>query len=121
MPSARLPLRENMDPNASQSPGPDSSRRRSGRVVKVPEKFVPDVAHPAAKRKRGLDQDGDDRENEAPLDSDDEMSDAPSEDDEPTDDHDSDHSVAASRRRAATKKTAKSGRTRKPANKRVKT
>lgn len=113
-----------MDSNASQSPGPDSSRRRSGRVVKVPDKFAPDPAHAAAKRKRGIELDGDDAENEAPLDSDAEMSEggAPDQDDEPSEGQESDDEAAARRRAALKKKkVAKPSRPRKPANKRVKT
>ncbi|PKS05250.1 hypothetical protein jhhlp_008621 [Lomentospora prolificans] len=121
MPSARLPLRQTMDSNASQSPGPESSRRRSGRVVKPPQKFAADAAqNTAAKRKRGIDHEGDDVENEAPLASDEEMSD--DQDDDPSDndvDDDDDDDAPAPRRK--TKKPSKSAHPRKPANKRVKT
>ncbi|SPN98904.1 related to nuclear protein SA-1 [Cephalotrichum gorgonifer] len=112
-----------MDSNASQSPGPDLSRRRSGRVVKLPEKFGPDATHTAAKRKRGIDPDGDDVENNAPPDSDEEMSEGASEEEaEPSDDQESDDDAGARRRRAAAKKkAARPSRPRKPANKRVKT
>lgn len=107
-----------MDSNTSTSPGPEASRRRSGRVVKVPEKFAPDGAHVVAKRKRGTDQDGDDAENEDHLDSDEEMSDGSPEEDESADQDSEDE---AARRRAAKKKQAKPGAQRKHASKRVKT
>lgn len=106
-----------MDSNAS-SPDPES-RRRSGRVVRAPEKFAPDAAHGPAKRKRGAEHDGDD-ENAAPLDSDEDMSEGSPAEDGDSGDHESEDDAAA-RRRAAKKKKAKSSRPRKPANKRVKT
>lgn len=108
-----------MDSNASPSPDPES-RRRSGRVVRAPEKFAPDAAHGPAKRKRGAELDGDDAENAAPLDSDEDMSEGSLAEDGESADHESDDDAAA-RRRAAKKKKAKPSRPRKPANKRVKT
>lgn len=107
-----------MDSNAT-SPDPES-RRRSGRVVRAPQKFAPDNAQGAAKRKRGTDQDGDDAENDAPLDSDEEMSEGSPEEDSDSGDQESEDD-AARRRAAARKKKGKSSRPRKPANKRVKT
>ncbi|KAL2753902.1 hypothetical protein ACRALDRAFT_1081165 [Sodiomyces alcalophilus JCM 7366] len=86
MSMVRLPLRETMD-NATASPETEStSRRRSGRVVRAPEKYSPEVLT-TSKRKRGADADDEDHEiddedddndndeNEAP-DTDDDMSDA---------------------------------------------
>lgn len=108
-----------MDSNASPSPDPES-RRRSGRVVRAPEKFAPDAAHSAAKRKRGTDQDADDAENEAPLDSDEEMSEGSPDEDGESGDQDSEDE-ATRRRAAAKRKKGKSSRPRKPANKKVKT
>lgn len=85
MQSARLPLRQIMDSNANTSPDPDAtSRRRSGRVVRAPDKFSPEPAtQPIAKRKRdGADEDGD--ENDVPeLDDEDSDEVDPDSDDEP--------------------------------------
>lgn len=86
MQSARLPLRQIMDSNGNTSPDPDTSRRRSGRVVRAPDKFSSQPSQQAiAKRKRdgGDEDDGD--ENDVP-DLDDEDSDEaePESDDEPT-------------------------------------
>ncbi|KAH6686163.1 STAG domain-containing protein [Plectosphaerella plurivora] len=71
--------------DATASPDPDAaSRRRSGRVVKAPEKFSPEPIY-AAKRKRGDagdddddddDQDDLDDDHDAPAAADDDMSDA---------------------------------------------
>ncbi|KAH9904848.1 STAG-domain-containing protein [Xylariomycetidae sp. FL2044] len=69
MPSSRLPLMETSDNNAtSSSPAPDMSRRRSGRVVKAPQKFSPEprpsqTDNPSSKRKRGPEPDDEDVEN----------------------------------------------------------
>jgi len=116
----------NSNASPSQSPGPESSRRRSGRVVKAPQNFLADAAaaqYSAAKRKRGIDQEGDDVENEAPVASDEEMSD--DQDDDASDDvdteNDDDHSPPSRRKTAKNKKASKPSRPRKPANKRVKT
>lgn len=50
--------------SATASPEPESSsRRRSGRVVRAPEKFSPEPVT-APKRKRGPDHDEDDEEND---------------------------------------------------------
>jgi cohesin complex subunit SA-1/2 len=102
MQSARRPLQEIMDNNATSSPDPETARRRSGRVSTQPNRFAPDPS--ATKRKR----DGaDDDENDVPeLDS--EGSDDP--------DESSDDEPAPSRRRSA----AKSKRAKKPANKKPK-
>jgi cohesin complex subunit SA-1/2 len=97
-----------MDNSATSSPVPESGsrQRRSGRVVRAPQKFSQDTTDTAAqpKRKRTLDQDDDDVENEAP-DSDEEMS-----DDLDGDDDDAPHG-----------RRAKPSRTRKPALKKPKT
>lgn len=112
-------VKENMDSSASVSPGPES-RRRSGRVVRAPDKFAPDGAHAAAKRKRGDERGGDDAENEG-SDSD-ELSDPPADDDDDDDSSDAqDSEDDAARRRAAAAKKKKASRARKPATKRVKT
>ena len=98
-----------MDNNANQSPGADASRRRSGRVVKVPEKFAQEPGTQSApKRKRGIDQEGEDVENEEP--------DAGSDEDSDEDDDTGDEDAAAARRRRA-----QAARRRKPATKKVKT
>ncbi|KAK4163573.1 cohesin subunit psc3 [Cladorrhinum sp. PSN259] len=71
MPTTRQPLMETSDNNATSSPAPTSSARRSGRVSKAPNKFTPD-APVASKRKRNADNDDedddDDAENEEPAD-----------------------------------------------------
>lgn len=105
MQSARRPLQEIMDSNANSSPDPDTAaRRRSGRVVKAPDRLAPE---PAAKRKRDGTDDGDDAENDLPeLDS--EVSDEldPESEDEP----------APSRK----SRTSQSKRAKKPASKKPK-
>ncbi|KAL1861495.1 hypothetical protein VTK73DRAFT_7069 [Phialemonium thermophilum] len=61
----RVPL---MESSNNYVPGPEvqaGASRRSGRVSKAPEKFVPD-APAAAKRKRDLDHNGEDAENLSP-------------------------------------------------------
>ncbi|KAG8416913.1 cohesin complex subunit [Metarhizium acridum] len=96
-----------MDANASASatPEPDAdSRRRSGRVVKVPAKYAPEPTNTAApKRKRGA-QDGEGVDDEE-VDSDEDMSD---EDDASDDEH------PAPRSRKA------GGRSKKPSSKKPK-
>ncbi|KAI0123031.1 hypothetical protein BJ170DRAFT_122899 [Xylariales sp. AK1849] len=73
---ARAALMESSDNNATPSPSAADSRRRSGRVVRAPRKFTPE-ADPTAKRKRGLDNDDEDVENEEPgADQEEEVSDA---------------------------------------------
>ena len=98
-----------MATHATASPAAESaSQRRSGRVVRVPTRFEPDLsAQNAAKRKR----DGDDgADNDAP-DLDDDMSD----DDDESDADDDD--APRSRR----KKPSQSARSKKPALKKPKT
>lgn len=99
-----------MDNSASATPEPDeSSRRRSGRVVKAPTKFAPEVqSSAAAKRKRG-EQDEDDGEDDVPdLDDD-------SSDDDVDADSDEDHPAPRSR------KASQPGRAKKPSSKKPKT
>lgn len=110
---------ETSDNNATSSPAPTSSARRSGRVSKAPAKFTPD-APVASKRKRNADNedddDDDDAENELPVDAD-AMSD---------EDDDGDETATEEPRRAAKKKKKKtsssqSAKPRKPATKKPKT
>ncbi|KAI1411922.1 STAG-domain-containing protein [Hypoxylon sp. FL1857] len=87
MSPSRLPLMETSDNNATSSPAsaPDNSRRRSGRVVRAPQKFSPEPQndHAPSKRKRGPDRDDENAENESPAEDDDEeLSDAEDDDDE---------------------------------------
>lgn len=95
--------------NATASPDPDAaSRRRSGRVVRAPEKFSPEPVQ-AAKRKRaaaGDDEEDEDIENEAP-DDDEEMSDATDGEDRPA--------------RRSKSRAKPASRTKKPAIKKPKT
>ncbi|CAI6100385.1 unnamed protein product [Clonostachys chloroleuca] len=58
-----------MDSNGNPSPDPDTAaRRRSGRVVRAPDKFSPEAAGPSsvAKRKRDAGEEGEDDENDDP-------------------------------------------------------
>lgn len=102
---------ESNDNNATGSPGPTGTSRRSGRVSKAPVKFVPD-APLAAKRKRSDDNDDDDVENEPPaaddLESDEEADDGADDDDE----------VEEAPKRK--KKPSQSGKSKKPAAKKPK-
>ncbi|KAK4203296.1 putative cohesin subunit [Triangularia verruculosa] len=118
--SRRQPLMETSDNNATGSPAPTSSARRSGRVSKAPSKFTPD-APVASKRKRAADnddedddQENDDAENEAPDDE---------EDNNASDDDDGSETATEEPRRAKKKKKApsSSARPRKPATKKPKT
>ncbi|KAF6845350.1 mitotic cohesin complex [Colletotrichum musicola] len=96
--------------SATASPEPESSsRRRSGRVVRAPEKFSPEPGT-APKRKRGPEPDEDDEEN----DDNDLLSDATMSDGDES---------ADERPRARPKKrnTAQANRAKKPATKRPKT
>ncbi|KAB5563052.1 UreD urease accessory protein-domain-containing protein [Coniochaeta sp. 2T2.1] len=109
----RAPLMETSDNNATGSPTPTGTSRRSGRVLKAPEKFIPD-APAAAKRKRHDDNDDDDAENDAPLtdleDSDADVDDAADDDEDATEE--------APKRK---KKPSQSAWSRKPAAKKPKT
>jgi len=104
---------ETSDNTAAGSPAPTGTSRRSGRVLKVPEKFIPD-APAAAKRKRHDDNDDDDAENDAPLT---DLEDSDSEADDAADD-DEDAIEEAPKRK---KKPSQSARSRKPAAKKPKT
>lgn len=81
---------ESSDNNATPSPSvAETSRRRSGRVVRAPQKFSPEVHssqinNSRPKRKRDGESDDEDVENEAPNadDDSDELSDPPDDDDE---------------------------------------
>lgn len=101
--------------NATSSPAPTSTTRRSGRVTKAPAKFSPD-APGATKRKRTGDHDDDeDVENESPDEAA-EPSDA--------DEDDAEDTATEEPRRAARKKKPSSSqrsRARKPAAKKPKT
>jgi cohesin complex subunit SA-1/2 len=103
---------ETSDNNATSSPAPPSTARRSGRVSKAPAKFTPD-ASAATKRKRNADHDDDDAENESP-DEMDETSDA--------NDDDADDTATEAPRRAPKKKKPSSqlAKPRKPAAKKPK-
>lgn len=107
MTSRRIPLMESSNNNAMSSPAPTSTARRSGRVPKVPEKFVPD-APAATKRKRDGELDDEDVENESPDEGDDDV-------DEEADDSGDD---GGERRR---KKSSNATKSRKPAAKKPKT
>lgn len=102
---------ETSDLNATGSPAPTGTSRRSGRVSKHPEKFIPD-APAAAKRKRRDDNDDEDGENDAPL-TDEGESDA-----EPDDAADDDETEETRKRK---KKPSQPARSRKPAAKKPKT
>jgi cohesin complex subunit SA-1/2 len=104
---------ETSNNNATSSPAATGPSRRSGRVSKVPDKFIPD-APAAAKRKRRDDNDDDDVENDAHDTSDDE-SDA--EADDTADNTDNDEIEEAPRRK---KKSSQPPRSRKPAAKKPK-
>ncbi|XXH00085.1 Importin subunit alpha-1 [Hypoxylon texense] len=111
---------ETSDNNAPSSPAsvPDNSRRRSGRVVRAPQKFSPQPNQSQndnpSKRKRGTDHDDENGENGYPEeaeDDDEELSDP--------DDEDDDAEEAPSSRSRKTKSKQKS-RPKKPAVKRAK-
>ncbi|GAB1314038.1 cohesin complex subunit [Madurella fahalii] len=112
MSSGRLPLMETSD-NATSSPAPPSTTRRSGRVTKAPAKFTPD-APAASKRKRNADHDDDDAENESPDEAE-EPSDA--------DEDDAEDTATEEPQRAAKKRKSSSSqrpKSRKPAAKKPK-
>lgn len=104
---------ETSDNNATSSPAPTGTSRRSGRVSKLPEKFRPD-APAATKRKRPDDNDDEDAENDAPL-TDEEESDGG--DDDAAGDDDDDVEEAPKRK----KRPSQPARSRKPAAKKPKT
>ncbi|KAL7625292.1 cohesin complex subunit [Parahypoxylon ruwenzoriense] len=114
---------ETSDNNATSSPAPDNARRRSGRVVKAPQKFSPDLPSTqndhssSSKRKRGPDRDRDDAENESP--------DEDGDDDEPSDPEDEDDNADADAddepaSRSKKSKSKQKPRSKKPAAKRAK-
>ncbi|KAI1776228.1 STAG-domain-containing protein [Hypoxylon cercidicola] len=120
MSPSRLPLMETSDNNATSSPAsiPDNSRRRSGRVVRAPQKFSPQPNpsqndHPS-KRKRGPDHDDEDAENGYPEEAEEEEEELSDPDDE-----DDDVAEEAPSRSKKTKSKQKS-RPKKPAPKRAK-
>lgn len=103
---------DSTDSNATSSPAPTATQtRRSGRVVKAPERLAVD-APAAGKRKRGAAQEDDDEENQAP-DVEEEDSDA-----ELDDDNDEDVVEEAATKR---KRTAQAAKGKRPAAKRSKT
>ncbi|KAI0012753.1 STAG-domain-containing protein [Xylariaceae sp. FL0662B] len=112
----RLPLMETSDNNATSSPSgssslPDASRRRSGRVVRAPQKFSPEPQndHPS-KRKRGPDHDEEDVENEEP-----------DVEEEPSDEEDGDNDTEDEPTPKPKKsKSSQKSRSKKPAAKRTK-
>jgi cohesin complex subunit SA-1/2 len=115
MQSARLPLRQ-MDSNATPSPDPEAAaRRRSGRVVRAPDKFAPDASQAAAKRKRddGEEDDGDD------AGADDDENEVPELDDESDEGEDQESDDEPARAKRA-KKSSQSQRARKPSAKKPK-
>jgi cohesin complex subunit SA-1/2 len=108
---------ETSDNNATSSPAPTSSARRSGRVSKAPAKFTPD-APAATKRKRNAEHDdNDDVENESPDEAED-VSDVNDDDDD-----DAEDTATEEPRRARKKKKPSSSqpaKPRKPATKKPK-
>ncbi len=92
--------------NATGSPAPTATARRSGRVSKVPDKFSPD-APAASKRKRGDEFDEEDAENDSVLGEEDADDDA--------DDTGDDEGPARPR-----KKSSQSAKAKKPAAKKPK-
>lgn len=96
-----------MASNADSNPDPDAAaRRRSGRVVKAPDRLAPEPSVSAAKRKRDGADEEDDAENDVPELDDDES-------DEPDDESDDETPARKSRK-------AQSKRARKPASKKPK-
>jgi cohesin complex subunit SA-1/2 len=118
MQSARLPLRQVMDSNANTSPDPESTaRRRSGRVVRVPDKFAPDASQAPSKRKRDNGDEGEDDDGEAENDVDE--NDVPELDDGISDD-DQESDEEAVRSKKSKKSASQSKRARKPSAKKPK-
>lgn len=110
---------ETSDNNATSSPAsvPDNSRRRSGRVVRAPQKFSPEQhasqTDHTSKRKRGQDNDGEDGENESPNEGDEEEEELSEPDDE-------DDVEEAPSSRTKKSKSKQRSRPKKPAIKRAK-
>ncbi|KAI0884254.1 STAG-domain-containing protein [Annulohypoxylon maeteangense] len=115
MSPSRLPLMETSDNNATSSPAsaPDVSRRRSGRVVRAPQKFSPEPQNDnsTSKRKRGPDRDEEDGENESP---------AEDEDEELSDPEEEEDAEEESTSRSKRSKSKQKSRSKKPAAKRAK-
>ncbi|KAH8891388.1 hypothetical protein GQ53DRAFT_765468 [Thozetella sp. PMI_491] len=105
----RPPLMEISETNATGSPAPPATARRSGRVTKAPEKFAPD-ALAAAKRKRGTDGDEEDAENAS----------LSAEDDGDGDGEDADDTGDDEGPARARKRSSQSGKGKKPAAKKPK-
>ncbi|KAK4150253.1 hypothetical protein C8A00DRAFT_18184 [Chaetomidium leptoderma] len=114
MSPSRPPLMETSDNNATSSPAPTSSARRSGRVTKAPAKFTPD-APAATKRKRNAEHDDDDAEN----DSADEVDDASDANDDDAEDTATEEPRRAPKKKKASSQSAKSRKP--PAAKKPKT
>ncbi|KAI8966164.1 STAG-domain-containing protein [Daldinia sp. FL1419] len=116
MPPSRLPLMETDDNNATSSPAsvPDNSRRRSGRVVRAPQKFSPEANssqndHAPSKRKRSRDrEEEEDAENESPVEDNDEeeLSDLDDQDDNEEEEHTSRSKKSKSKQKSRSKKPA---------------
>ncbi|KAI0600410.1 hypothetical protein F4775DRAFT_545711 [Biscogniauxia sp. FL1348] len=118
MSPSRLPLMETSDNNPGSSPAaPDSSRRRSRRVVRPPQKFSPEPhssqADHSSKRKRGAEND-EDAENEEPEAEEEEPEQEPSDEEE---DDDDEHEPSSRSRKS---KSSQRSRPKKPAAKRAK-
>lgn len=130
MPSARPPLMETSENTATPSPAPApangtaSSRRRSGRERRAPEKFQPEVTI-APKRKRG-DEDDENHDPDIGEDADAAMSDNVDEDDDDDDDQDGaedspdEEEQRAARRQKKKKGASQPSRAKKPAAKKPK-
>jgi cohesin complex subunit SA-1/2 len=114
---------KNNNAASSQSPAPDASQRRSGRVTRAPRRFTPE-AHSASqnspgtsKRKRAPEPDDDveDEENQAP--DGDEDDEEPSDDEEDNEEEDDQDEPAPRSRKS---KSSQKSKSRKPAAKRTK-
>lgn len=106
---------ETSNNNATSSPAPTGTSRRSGRVSKLPEKYIPD-APATTKRKRRDENEDEDAENDAPV-TDEDESDA-GDNDAAEDDDDDEVVEEASKRK---KRSSQPARSRKPAAKKPKT
>ena len=117
MTTQRMPLTDISNNDMTTSPAASGSRRKSGRAVKAPEKFVPEVASsqvgpPSAKRKRGENAENDASESEEDPEEENEESDTPVEEDSAGEEE-----LKAARRKTKTKARV----SRKPAAKKPKT
>jgi cohesin complex subunit SA-1/2 len=95
---------------------PIGASRRSGRVVRAPEKYAPQTIAIPAKRQRTEDLDGEDVENEVPEDDESDDADAVGEEDEV---EDGDH-VAPAKRKGKKRVASQSAGGKKPAAKKPK-